>query len=84
MVYARFIDPDAGWDHDKETCVKAGLIRGNLYRVSDVNMFGWYTDIYLEEFGNLAFNSVHFEFEEDGELIDIYRDHRFNHCMEDR
>ena len=83
MLYAKFVEPDAGMKYDPERCKKAGLKVGERYRVSHVNMSGWYTDIYLEDHGKFSFNSVHFEFDEDGEPIDIYRDPRYNPYMED-
>ena len=83
MLYARFVEPNAGFPRDKDIVKRFDLEIGKLYKVSHVNMSGWYTDIYLHDFGKIAFNSVHFEFEEDGKPIDIYHDPRYNPYMED-
>ena len=56
---------------------KAGLIAGNEYPVSDISIGQSYTSVYLENFQG-AFNSVQFEFYEDGKPLNIFRDRRFN------
>ena len=38
----------------------------------------FYTYIRLKKFGNRFFNSVFFEFYEDGEPLNIFEDDRFN------
>lgn len=43
-----------------------------------VDMHGFHTNIYLSGMGNVAYNSVIFDFYEDGEEIDIYEDPRYN------
>lgn len=82
MLYARFVEPDAGYPGDKELVKRFNLEIGKLYKVSHVNMGQSFTYIYLSDYYKHAFNSVHFEFEEDGKSIDIYRDPRYNPYME--
>lgn len=77
MLYARFMHPDNGYDCDKEYAKKMGLKVGERYEVEDISMGGSHTSIYLKDIKG-SFNPVQFEFEEDGEPIDIYRDPRYN------
>lgn len=50
---------------------------GAKYAVESVNMGRYYTDIYLYGFSH-PFNSVQFDFFEDGKPIDIYRSPKYN------
>lgn len=50
---------------------------GKMYEVEGIDMGQSYTSIYLKDMRN-SYNSVIFEFYEDDELLDIYRDARFN------
>ena len=72
-IYAKCVrksDPDCSWiTHD--------LVVGKLYEVDDIQMGQIYTDIFLKG-KDLSYNSIIFEFYENGEKIDIYRDKRFN------
>ena len=50
---------------------------GKEYSVVDLDMGQSHTTIWLEGMGT-GFNSVQFEFYEDGKLIDIYRSQKYN------
>ena len=77
MLYARFMYPDYGYAHNQRQVKDAGLKIRERYAVKDVDMGQSSTRIVLDGFsGN--FNSVHFEFDEDGVPIDIFRDARWN------
>ena len=77
MLYAKFMHPNYGLDCDKEYAKKMGLKVNERYEVEDISMGGSYTSVYLKDIKG-SFNSVQFEFEEDGKPIDIYRDPRYN------
>jgi len=77
MVTARFEHPDNGYEHNIEDVKKCGLVVGKDYPISKIIMGQSYTSVYLEGFDG-AFNSVHFEFFEDGHPFNIYSDSRFN------
>lgn len=53
------------------------LEAGCEYVVTGIFMGQSYTSIDLEGYST-GFNSVQFDFYEDGELLDIYRDKRYN------
>ena len=58
-----------------------GLNIGEVYEVRHISMGQSYTSIFLEspkEATKNPFNSVIFDFYEDGEELDIFSDHRFN------
>ena len=50
---------------------------GQEYEVEEVHMGGYFTNIYLKGF-RYSFNSVQFDFFEDGEPINIYRSKKYN------
>ncbi len=77
MLYAKFMYPDNGYDYDEEYAKKMGLKVSERYEVEDVDMGQSHTSIYLKNIKG-CFNSVHFEFEENGNPIDIYDDPRYN------
>ena len=77
MLYAIFTYPNWGYECDKEYAKKVGLIEGKKYEVQDICMGGSYTSIWLKNIKG-SFNSVQFEFEENGKPIDIYDDPRYN------
>ena len=77
MLYAKFMYPDNGHDCDVEFAKKMGLKVGEKYEVEDLSMGGSYTSIFLKDI-NGVFNSVQFEFEEDGKPIDIYNTPKYN------
>ena len=72
MITAKVIrksQNDAWLNHDLEY--------GKTYEVVDIDMGQSFTSIYLDG-KPFPYNSVLFEFYEDGELLDIYKDARFN------
>lgn len=78
MLYAKFMYPDNGYDCDVEYAKKAELKTGERYEVEDLYMGQSHTSIYLKNI-NGSFNSVQFDFEEeDGSVVDIYKDARYN------
>lgn len=76
-VKARFMYPNNGRAFDKERAYTAGLICGVDYDVESISMGQSITYICLSGL-NGTFNSVQFDFYEDGSPINIYRDMRFN------
>jgi hypothetical protein len=74
MVIAVYNHPENGL-HPCE-----GLEEGKEYIVTDVSMGQFYTSIFLDGFSK-CFNSVNFDFFEDGKPLNIYRDARFNPYM---
>jgi len=77
MVTAKFVHPENGYPSDVEKSKKVGLVVGCDYPVSNISIGQSYTNVFLEDFPG-AFNSVQFEFYENGEPINIFRDWRFN------
>lgn len=77
MIYAKCIENEAPVSKRKYP-----LEIGKMYEVDTINMGGCYTDILLKGFNSKYFmnwfNSVCFEFYENGKKIDIYSDKRFN------
>lgn len=77
MIYAKCIENEAPVSKRKYP-----LEVGKMYEVDTINMGGSYTDILLKGFDSKYFrnwfNSVCFEFYENGKEIDIYSDKRFN------
>ena len=71
MVTAKYCYPDNGYYPIDELDV------GSEYNVNNIVMGQSHTYIYLENFER-PFNSVNFEFFEDGHPIDIFKDERFN------
>lgn len=51
---------DAGYDHHKEVAAKY-LEVGKEYTIEETVVGDWYTDVYLQEFPGIEFNSVFFE-----------------------
>lgn len=77
MLYAKFMYPNNGYDGDVEYAKKMGLKFGEKYEVEDLSMGGSHTSIFLKDIKG-SFNSVQFDFEEDGKQIDIYRSPKYN------
>jgi uncharacterized protein (DUF4213/DUF364 family) len=57
------------------------LVVGQEYEVEDVSMGQSYTSIFLKGYTGV-FNSVQFDFYENGKPHDIFRDSRYNPYME--
>lgn len=50
----------AGYESDQETAKKY-LEIGKIYTIKSTTVHSWNTDVYLQEFPNVKFNSVFFE-----------------------
>ena len=48
-----------GHDHDQEHAMKY-LKPDTIYTIDRTEVDSWHTDVYLKEFPNISFNSVHF------------------------
>lgn len=83
MILVKVTNPESGTEYDREN-VKKYLELDKFYTLNFVDMGRSYTDVFLNETGKQSFNSVNLSFyEEDGTLIDIYNDKRFNPFMTD-
>lgn len=77
-VYAIVSNLDGGYQYDRDTAKEANLKVGDRYTVSNISMGQSHTSIYLEGFDRVGFNSIYFNFEENGKPLNIYEDARFN------
>lgn len=77
MLYAKFMYPNSGHEHDKEHARNVGLIVGERYEVESISMGQSSTSVYLKDIKGY-FNSVQFDFEEDGKSIDIFKSPTYN------
>lgn len=68
---------DAGYDSEKQKMIDLGFKVGDRIPVNDVDMGQSRTTISLDGYKG-SFNSVFFEFEENGKEINIYGDKRYN------
>lgn len=64
-------------ESQNDTWLNHDLEYGKTYEVEDVDMGQSYTSIYIVG-KPYPYNSIFFEFYENGELLDIYEDRRFN------
>lgn len=80
MLTAKFTHPENGTEYH-QSVAKAKLEVGIEYEVRSVVMDRYYTDIYLVG-PTGAFNSVLFDFFEDGEPCDIYSSPKYNPYLE--
>lgn len=80
MLKAKFTKPTAGYDYDREKCARL-LKLNEYYDVEYVSMGQFHTSINLNDFPNEPFNSVNFEFYEDGKPINIFRSPKYNPYM---
>jgi len=55
----RFVKPEAGYDYDIDAA--KGLTLNDVYVVSRIIAYGFHTDVFLQEFPNVCFNSSHFD-----------------------
>lgn len=76
-LFAVVVTLKAGYDFDKQKMDEAELKVGDRVLVRDIDMGQSNTSIYLDGHKG-SFNSVFFNFEEDGKEIDIYGDKRYN------
>lgn len=76
-LYATVKSLDVGYQHDREQFEKACLKLEDRFVVRNVSMGQSHTNILLEGF-DVSFNSVAFDYDEDGEPINIYEDARYN------
>ncbi|MBE6760376.1 MAG: hypothetical protein E7554_09910 [Ruminococcaceae bacterium] len=76
MLIAKYAYPDSGYPHDQEYS-KKHLVLNAEYRVTSVDMGQSNTSIKLSNIPGV-FNSVQFEFYEDGKPINIFKDPRYN------
>ena len=77
-IYAVVETLIAGYDCEKEKVKTLGFKVGDKFEVEYIDMGGSSTSIYLKDFPNQPFNSVFFEFEENGKELDIYDNTKFN------
>lgn len=68
---------EAGYAFDKQQMVECNLKVGDRIPVRDIDMGQSSTSIYLDGYKG-SFNSVFFEFEENGKEFDPISDRRFN------
>ncbi len=77
-IYAVVETLRAGYDCEEEMVKSLGFKLGDKFELEHIDMGSSSTSIYLKDFPNQSFNSVFFEFEENGKELDIYDDTRFN------
>lgn len=77
-IYAVVETLRAGYDCEEEMVKTLGFKVGDKFELECIDMGGSSTSIYLKDFPSQPFNSVFFEFEENGKELDIYSDTRFN------
>lgn len=76
MLKAKYTHPHNGYEIDKINCERY-LKLGESYEVCSISMGQSHTHIFLKGI-DCIFNSVNFDFYEDGEPIIIQRDPRYN------
>ena len=76
MLYAKYTEPNAGFDYDKKNCEEF-LVPGRKYVVESIDMGSWLTIVYLKGF-NVPFNSVNLTFYKGDEEYDIFNDPEYN------
>ena len=60
-----------------DTWLNHDLEYGKMYEVEDIDMGQSYTSVYIVD-KPYPYNSIFFEFYENGKPLDIYKDTRFN------
>lgn len=68
-IFARLIHPEYGYDHDKEQAKK--LDPNMDYVVTNVSVGRSSSSFGLAAFPGQSFNTVQFDFYENGQLIDV-------------
>lgn len=76
MLTAKFAHPQSGNYADVQYAADRLTVNAD-YEVERVEMGGFHTSVWLKDIPG-AFNSVQFDFYEDGKELDIYHDPRFN------
>lgn len=76
MITAKVVNLDVGYQIERSEVTELGWKVGDEFKVEEIDMGGSSTSIKLEDGG--YFNSVFFEFYEDGKPLNIYEDKRFN------
>ena len=76
MLTAKYMYPDNGYELERQRTAMF-LVEGKEYGVKDVLMGQSRTTILLADVDGV-FNSVHFDFFEDGKEIDIYSSPKYN------
>lgn len=71
---------EAGYDYQKQKMIDLGFKVGDRIEVKDIVVHQSSTDVYLEGYKG-SFNSVFFEFEENGEEFNPLADRRFNNYL---
>lgn len=64
MIYAKFVHPNAGYEHDRLKCKRLGLEVDKEYKMAFIRVGNSSSTVFLEEFPDDYFNSVHFEYYE--------------------
>lgn len=82
MILAKYAHPNNGHDF-QQVEINSHLKVKELYEVKSVVMGNFSTTVYLNGF-DCGFNSVFFDFYENGEEVDIYMDARFNPYIKER
>lgn len=77
-VYAIVSSLTSGHQDDQEQIKNLNFKVGDKFEVENISMGQSYTSLTLKEFPKQSFNSVNFDFEEDGKELDIFSDKRFN------
>lgn len=77
MLIAKYTKPNRGDRYDKQQ-ISRFLTLGEKYSVNCISMGQSHTSIYLTDFPHIPFNSIFFDFEEDGKEINIFVDERYN------
>lgn len=64
MIVAVYSHPNNGYESDRKMCKDAGLVVGKEYEMSHISVGSSSSEVYLMEFPNKHFNSVHFDYYE--------------------
>lgn len=77
IIFAKLIHPENGYEHDKE---RVKILDPNInYVVTNVSVGRSSSSFGLAEFPGKSFNTIQFEFYEDGRLIDVINRFYNNH-----
>lgn len=76
-IQAMYLYQHNGTEFSQANVMKADLVLGTSYDVTNIIMGQSNTSVYLAGYDQ-PFNAIHFEFFEDDQQIDIFKDRRFN------